>query len=229
MSNKKDIDIDARIKFHQETVHKLKEFDIWESRFINSCLVGKNQGVIFGKDKYCPVDIHKFAELSNLHYGKAFDKALEAATKLCAKIFIPREGNRTTLTSIIWKVDADKDIGTILVLWDSDFIPLISGHMVAGEFISPRIAASAFQSNRRYCLYLLLEENLHILQKQDNFTLTKQEIRHTLGLKEGEYSEFKMVNAKIIKPALKDMYNKFGIPLTAKISSNRVIFSYEKR
>jgi len=177
-----------------------------------------------------PVDIYKYADLSNLHYGKAFAKALEVAKKLrdtSFTVILPNGMNYTS--SLVFSIVDDIDMGLFLINWNENFIPLISGHMKAGEFISPRVAASSFSSNKRYCLYLMLEKHLHLLEKQDTFIIPKQEIRNILGLKEGEYSEFKMVNAKIIKPALKDIYNKFGIPLTAKISSNRVIFSYEER
>lgn len=227
---KQDTPDGERIKLHQNTLPTIKELDIWGSRLINSSLVGENQGVLFGTDKYCAVDITKYAALGSLYYAEAFNKALEVANKLLiTPLSYTLPSGATHTTTLIYDIIHDMNMRVFLVNWNKNFIPLISGHMKAGEFISPRVGASSFSSNKRYCLYLMLEKYLHLLEKQNTFIIPKQEIRSILGLKEGEYSEFKMVNAKIIKPALKDIYNKFGIPLTVKVSRDRVIFSYEAR
>jgi len=43
----KDLVVGEQIKLHHNTVHTIKELDIWDSRFINSCLIGeKSRGSI---------------------------------------------------------------------------------------------------------------------------------------------------------------------------------------
>jgi len=227
MRNNLSITSSNVVKLHYNSIHTINQLDIWDSRFINSCLVGSNQGVMFAREKMYPVDIHKYAELSGLYYGEAFDKALKAAIKLRDFKFSMVLPNGATLhDQLVYKIIEDKDMQLFLIHWNENFIPLVSGHMKAGDFISPQVSAASFSSNRRYCLYLALIKQLYLLEKQDSFIIPKQEIRSILGLKEGEYSEFKMVNAKVIKPALRDIYAKLGIPITCKIHSSRVIFQY---
>jgi hypothetical protein len=127
---------------------------------------------------------------------------------------------------IVYKILEDKTMKLFLIHWNTNFIPLVSGHMRAGDFITPAIAAASFSTNRRYSFYLLLEKYLYLLHTQDSFTITKDEIRERLQIQPTEYIEFKMLNAKVIKPALKDIYDKLGIPLVVKVKNTRVMFSY---
>lgn len=223
------IGVDAgSCKVHVNGIEVFGQLELSDSRFINCCLVGEDQGVTFDNERMYPVDIDLYAQMCGLHYGKAFDKLLETVEKLYQadlKITIP--SGAVMHTRLVYKYVHDKASKQLFIRWNSTFIPLISGHMEAGKFMEIAVAMVTIPSQTRYQLYLLIQKNLWKLQKAELFVLTKKEVREVMGLKEGQYAKFANLNAQLIKPTLKDIYNKLGIRLKLKVSGEKLLISYE--
>jgi hypothetical protein len=219
----------GKCKVHINGIEVFGQLELSDSRFINCCLVGEDQGIIFDKEKFYPVDIDLYAKLCGLYYGEAFDQLLETVDKLYQidlKVTLP--SSAVMHTRLVYKYIHDKASKQLLIRWNSTFIPLISGHMEAGRFMEIAVAMVAIPSQTRYQLYLLIQKNLWKLQKAELFVLTKKEVRDVMGLEDGQYAKFANLNARLIKPTLKDVYNKLGIRLKVKVSGDKLLFSYEE-
>ena len=217
----------TEIKLHHNMVEVFKDIELWDSRFINCCLLGTNQKIIFKKEDYYPVDIRMYAKQSGMSEIQAFTRVEETVLKLKEldiKVKLP--DNRILHTSLIYSFIVDVASRTININWNKNFIPLISGRMEAGNFLMLDTKASTISSNRRYCLYVLLQKYLWKLPIDGAFYIEKQEIRAMIGLKETEYAEYKALNKWVVKPTLADIHNKLGIGLQAKVLGSKVRFTY---
>ena len=215
------------IKLHHGALDIIKNLKLYDNRFINCCLLGENQGILFKKERYYPVNVEAYSKVSKLKSKEAFISILEVLRKLKeTSMDIKLPNGSIYVTSLVYDYIYCEEDRKIHVNWNSKFIPLISGHMEAGKFLlaDPRI--TNINSNKRYCLYLLIEKNLWQLCKQVTFVLPKDEIREMLNLQDYEYREFKSLHAKVIKPTLVDIYNKLGVKLITSVRGNRVIFQY---
>jgi hypothetical protein len=218
------------IKLHHNSIDTIKHLELYDNRFINCCLLGEDQGVLFKKERYYPVDVDEYAKSCKLRLHEAFESVIDVIRKLKeTSMDITLPDGSVYVTSLIYDFIYNESEKQILINWNSKFIPLISGHMEAGNFllVDPRI--STISSSKRYSLYILIEKNLWQLTRHGKFILTKEEIRTMLNLEETEYKEFKSLHAKIIKPTLTDIYNKLGIKLVSSVRANKVIFNYGER
>jgi len=217
------------MKIHHNVISVLKELELYENRFVGCCLWGEDQGILFSNDKMYPVDVEAYSKVCGTTRSKAFKDLLEIIRKLKETSFdIKLPDNSVYVTSIVYDFLYKEENKTILVNWNKKFIPLISGNMEAGKFMVLDKRIASISSNKRYLMYILIEKNLWKLSKQDLFFIEKQEIRDVLNLLPEEYTEFKSLHAKVIKPTLKDIYNKLGIGLETSIRGSKVLFNYKK-
>jgi hypothetical protein len=215
------------IKLHHNAIEIFKDIELYSTRFINCCLLGTNQGTRYGEYDYYPVDIYKYKEVCGLSIGEAYDSAYAMATKLNEiKIELKLIDGRTLVTNLIHGIIYDKEVRTLVINWNKDFIPLISGNMPKGAFLMADVSMIEVQSTYRYSMYLLVQKNLWKLPIDGMFILRKEEIREQLGLKEHMYKQFKELHRSIIKPTLKDMYNKIGVNLKTKVMGDKVEFTH---
>lgn len=210
----------------EDVINKLR---IDESRFINCCLLEVNQGIKFKEENYYPVDVNRYAELQHIESGKAIKELIE----LCEfhktnSLAIPVAGNGTLHTSLIYEYLHYEEEKLLHINWNPKLIPYISGTMVAGKFLTIDTRMDGVSSSRRYSMYILLANNLWQLEKYGSFALSSLEIRTGLGLIAGEYKELNVLNSKVIKPTLKDIYSKLGINLQCAIKRGKVIFTYKE-
>jgi hypothetical protein len=217
------------IKLHHNALGVLPELNLYDNRFIGCCLLGKDQGVKFKQEKYYPVDVQHYAELCGLTITQALTNLEVIARELQERqLDIVLPNGALYVTSLVYGFIIDLDMRTLLIQWNEKFIPLISGHLVGGQFLYVEHLMLKIPSNSRYCLYLLIEKNLWLLNKQVEFTLSKENIINIMHLPEGSYPDFKVITARFIKPTLKDIKDKLGITLYNKVDGNKVKFSYTK-
>ena len=215
------------IKLHHGAIDLFKDIELYDTRFVNCCLIGENQGITFGTGQYYAIDLVRYGEVCGLDKGKAYKHALEAALKLSKlRLSVKLMDGSTLHTTLIYAVKEDIDTGYILIQWNRDFIPYISGQMPKGRFLMVDARMDGVTTNKRYCLYLLIQKHLWKLGSEEVFYLTKQALRDALGLQEQDYKEFKVFNSSLLKPTLKDIYSKLGINLKTKVRGDRVEFSH---
>lgn len=227
MRNKLVTDDGKRIKLHINSIEYIRQRELWDTRFINCALVNIDTKTKLNNEEVYKVDMQLYAELSGLYIGEAYNKAVLAAIDLRdTRIELEFSNGARHHTSLLYSFTEYPESKTIMVAWNKNFIPLLSGHLRAGAFISPLVAAASFSSNKKYLLYLLMERYLHVLNTSKSFVVSKEDIRKELNLAPTEYLEFKSLNAKVIKPALKDISIKLGINIVGKVKGDRMIFSY---
>lgn len=210
----------------EDVINKLR---IDESRFINCCLLSTNQGVKFKEEKYYPVDVIRYADLGKITTGQAMTELID----ICRfhkenALAIAIAGNGTLHTSLIYEYIHYEDDRLLFINWNPKLIPYISGTLTAGKFLTIDTRMDGVASNRRYSMYLLIADNLWQLKKQTEFALSSIEIRTSLGLLAGEYKELNVLNSKVIKPTLKDIYNRLGTNLQCTIKKGKVVFTYKE-
>lgn len=214
------------IKLHHSAIDIFKQLELYDTRFFNSCLIA-NQDMGIGKDKYCPVDIAYYAEQCKISKREAMSKAMDIVLKLQELVIeIDLDNGRILMTNLIHKFTCIEAAYILSVNWDKDLLPFIGNTMPSGKFLMVNPAMGEVKSNKRYCMYLLIEKSLWKLDKEESFFLQKLAIRNILGLKDTEYMEFKQLNAKIIQPTLKDMQKILRINLKTKVRGSSVEFSY---
>jgi len=219
--------METEIKLHHNAIAIFKDIELYSTRFINCCLLGTGQGTKYGEYDYYPVNIYKYKEVCNLTLSEAYESAFNMATKLNEiKLELKLVDGKTLVTNLIHGIVYEKEKNVLLINWNKDFIPLISGNMLKGTFLMADIAMIEVQSTHRYAMYLLIQKYLWKLARESRFFLGKGEIREQLGLKGSEYKQFKELHRSIIKPTLKDMYNRVGVSLKTKVVGDRVEFTH---
>ncbi len=230
---KKDIIPTETIKLHHNGIGALVQMEIWDSRLLNCCLLGENQGVTFANDRQYPVDVAKYANMYGMYWAEAFEVVKKSVERLFeAKLEITLPNNALHVTRLIHSFTYCEEKRLFFIQWNKNFIPLISGQMDAGKFMMLSTEMSTVKSNKRYCLYALLEKNLWRItvggkngKREAYFALTKEEIRNVLGLKDGEYVLFKALHTQVIKKTLQEMYDALGIRIQTKVVRDTVRFS----
>jgi hypothetical protein len=133
-------------------------------------------------------------------------------------------GNGAILvTSLIYDFIYKPEEKLLAINWNRKFIPMISGQMPSGEFLTIDVRMDGVSSTHRYNLALLLQKNIWKLDKQGEFYLSEKLLRETLGLKD-KYKEFNVLHTKIVKPTLGHLYDKLGLRLQSRIRGKDVKF-----
>jgi hypothetical protein len=221
----------SKIKLHRTTLPDvINKLRIDESRLINCCLLGADQGILFKDELYYPVDVYRYAKLGNITMTAALTELVEICEyhrSNCLQIPVKlANGNTPTLyTSLIYNYIVDTACKTIGINWNPKFVPYISGYMKPGEFITVESVMDSVSSNRRYSMYVLLTQYLWELDKYPDFKISEIMLRHGLGLKDTEYKEFKELIRSIVKPTLVEVYNKLGRRLQCKVRRGYAVFS----
>jgi len=219
----------VKVKLHFNAVEIFQEMELYGQRLMNCTLWRENQREKFGTETYYPLDLDLFCDLGNIYPGEAIEIIEKVAKSLRDNSFTFKVGTAEYTTSLIYDFLIDKNLRKVTINWNKNFIPLISGEMLPGEFLLPHLRMCGIQSGKRYGLYLEIEKHLWKLGTDKFFTLTKEQIRNALDLEEGEYPEFKIITSRYIKPLMNEIYSGLGIRLSAKPRKGLLLFSRKSK
>lgn len=207
-----------KILKHYDMVTITREFDNMDAiRFFNSCLIGKYQKEEFDKEEFYPVDIDYYAKQAKISRGKAYDEAYSLAKRfLGTSITVDLGKGNFWDSSLIYEIQYNKDQQVLRIKWNLKLIPLISGNMERGKFLYIDARMSDIKSSKRYFLYEFIQKNLYKFNKDSEVILSTAEIREAAKVESTEYTDFKELNRRLIKPTLQDIYEKLGVKLKAK-------------
>jgi plasmid replication initiation protein len=95
---------------------------------------------------------------------------------------------------------------SIIVKWREDTIPLISGTLRFGTFLTTNDKFCLTSSSKRHAFMEYLQSRIHELAKKDYFDIRVTELREKLHLKD-EYPIFADFRKRVIEPSLEDFNN----------------------
>lgn len=201
-----------------------------EIRLLHSCLYNVNQleeltGLI-------PVNLEKFAEVNKLRPYEAFTEAEKIVKEWFTKAYeFPLVNGKYYYSTLIVTAEINVKYKTISIKWNDDFIPLISGKMPPGQFISVNIKMSKTSSKMRYVLYEALQKKIFkLFNKGTNYIEYSVEELRKITDCEDKYLDFGDFNKSVIKPTLDDIYKNTGLKLyaTKRRSWTKVKFSLKE-
>ena len=185
-----------------------------EIDFINSCLKGSQVfRVRIPEGVFVPVDIDNFAQNRGLTRNKAYHAILDILERIVDKGegFMKISLNKNTVwhTNLIYDYKTDEMNNSISIQYNTKALEKVSGTMIPGTFTYVDSRMGAVSSKKRYLLYELLETQRY----KEKFTLTVQQIREACKIQDYEYSEFRDLQRRLIRPTLADIKNKLGITI----------------
>lgn len=216
------------LKYHDNFLEVVSELKLDEIRVIGSVLSLPEQRKLFEDDKPYAVDVRKYSELSGVSISHAYHEILTIAEEhRVKKLSIKLPTGSTVVTSLISSYEVNLEAKTIRIYWNKEFKHLVSGCMTAGKFFLSDSRMCGVSSISRYNFYLLIQKNLYKLDlpKYNNeFYLTKEELREALHVNRGEYKRFCDFMFRLVRPSLKDIKTTIGVDLVARIYKNQVQF-----
>lgn len=217
---------------HHDLIGMYGEMWLQAQRVLNCLLVNVDQRKLIegaDKDRFKTVDLSRYAELSGISLGEAYKEVVSTIEVMRATpLKFPTTGGGLFTTSIVHSHIAQEEPYIVLIDLDKALVPLLSGEIPAGQFLLADPVMDTLKSPRKYAFYLHVKKQLWRLEKQTSFIIQLKDTRKAFNLQDDQYPEAHKLAQKLIKPVLKDIHVKLGIPLKVKSTLQGFEISYAK-
>lgn len=180
---------------------------IGQYRAINACLCLLDTESLLIEGLSYPVDVTRYATVTNIHYSRAFFEVLEILKKF----------KDTFFEDII----VDEKLRTLKVVWKPEIIPLISGEMEAKTFRRSKLIMEHTSSYRHYRLYEYFQKYLKTINLRGELRFFTADLREASNCIE-VYPSYKEFSRSVLKPFLTTLEEFLEIKLTLKGNKREV-------
>jgi plasmid replication initiation protein len=202
--------------------------DIFDDRFINSCLSKLYTEFRLNEDTYYPVDIELYSKQSKLPLYKAYAEVKELVYKYRTMSYeLTLDDSSVINIPLLHNFHYCDITKTLEVQWTKDVIPFISGDMPAGKFSYYYRDYSEVSSHTVYTLLEFIQRNWYLLNFNKPIVVATNEVRRLTGTLD-TYQEFAELNRRVIKPALQKVLELKGVELSCKGNKHAVSITRKK-